>query len=196
MALVNGVLMLIGAETVLHSINTFRSVWVRGRYGGGKTFISFLLAEHLQVRFGYSVFSNVENVFQVGDSVADNHAVVVYDEAWITLGLGASPAQIKRYLAFLRKKDYVLIMPSVLPIAKGGWLLWIERRFNFGPVGLPLWVYHWGISGKSSKESGGIFYVWMPQKHFGMYDTLAQPDEMEGLFDVRTSSGPNGQTKK
>jgi len=192
---------LLGSEQVIHAINTFRAVWIRGRYGGGKTFVSFLLAEQLSKRFGYGVFSNVKNTIGVpyyatsedcqagiypddvgvGDMV---HTTVVYDEAWLSLGMGTSPKEVKKYLAFLRKRDFVLLMPSVLPMSKNAYLIWVERTFNLGALGIPLWIYQWGIAGQDAKKSGGRFVVWLPQKHFGMYDTLAQPDELPTLFGV------------
>ena len=172
---------LIGADMVLHSLNTFRSIWVRGRYGGGKTFISFLLAEQMQKRYGYSIYSNVDNEFQA-DEKPDEHAVIVYDEAWLTLGLGTSPKEIKKYLAFLRKRDYILVMPSVLPLAKGGWLLWVERSFNLGALGIPIWVYNWGIAGKSAKDSGILASTPPPSVRFRGFGDSALDFQVRGFI--------------
>ena len=98
------------------------------------------------------------------------------------LGEGKTQKKIKAYLAYLRKMDVVMLMPSVLPMAKNSYLLQCERLFNFGVFGLPVWLYRWWIAGKDPKKDGGKFLLLHPQKYFGKYDTIAMPMEMEHIF--------------
>ena len=199
--------MLIGAEVFLHAVYTFRNVWIGGRYGGGKTLLAVALADTLAKKYDFDTYSNapvnlpssVEHMTTCnGDSPAcdkqcqamieltgkgKHHTTVIYDEAWMALGAGTSPKQIKAYMAYLRKMDVVLLMPSVLPMAKNSYLLQCERLFNFGVFGIPIWLYHWWIAGKNPKKDGGKFMLVHPQKYFGQYETVALPRELEHLFE-------------
>lgn len=175
--------MLVGADVFLHAVHTFRSVWFRGRYGGGKTLLSFVVARSLAAEYGYTIYSNVAGV-GVAEALPQHSAVIIYDEAHLTLGQGTSPKDVRRYLAFLRKRDYVLLCPSVMPLARGAYLVWCERSLNLGSIGLPCWVYHWGVAGQTARKSGGSFVLLYPQRYFGTYDTLAQPDDLSAMFEV------------
>lgn len=201
------IIMMIGSSIFLHAVHTFRNVWVRGRYGGGKTLLAVALADSLSRSYGYKVYANIPVHLEKSVSnlatcdgtskLCDDgcrarlsaglpgkyHAVVIYDEAWLSLGSGTSPKQIKKYLAYLRKMDVVLLMPSVLQMARHSYLLWCERKMNLGALGIPIWSYQWAVAGSTPKKDGGTFYMVRPQRWFGVYDTHAQPEDLVSLFD-------------
>lgn len=192
--------MFIGADIFIHSLHTFRNVWMQGRYGGGKTLLSVALADYFHKKWGYTTFSNLavygdhvidEPVYCEGDDVLCTerckdfpklHSFIIYDEAWMSLGSGASPKQVRSYLAYLRKVDVIMVSCSVMDLSRNSYFLWVQRKYNFGTVGLPLWVYEWGLPRKTSKVSGGHFGLWWPQQYYNTYETDAQPDDLEYLF--------------
>ena len=186
---VNRDMPLIGAETFLQACHTFRAVWFRGRYGGGKTLLSVHVGKLLHRRWKYQLFTNIQaaeyvRVAQDGSTHLPEHSLIVYDEGWMSLGMGAKTKDIRAYMAYLRKVDYVLLIPSVLDLSPYGYLVWCERSLNLGPIGLPLWVYEWGLRGKGKKESGGSFFFLFPGREFGTYDTMSQPYDLTRLFEV------------
>lgn len=178
---------LVGGEPVLQAVHQFRSVWVKGRYGGGKTLLSVVLAHRLAERYGYEIASNIPvtggRLLKPSSAPPKSRTVVLFDEAWLALGEGVGQKRILQYMAFLRKQDLVLLMPSVLELGKKAFYLWIRRRYNFGVFGIPLWVYEWGMRGAWKKKDISTFMMWFPQRAFGSYDTLAQPEQIGVLFD-------------
>lgn len=195
---------LLAADTFLHAVHTFRAVWFQGRYGGGKTLLAVHVGRVVSKRFkgkfdSYSLVSNIaaDGYTAVSDlDFVPKSSVIVYDESWMSLGQGTSAKTIQAYMAFLRKVDYILLMPSVLELSRYGYLIWCERIFNFGPLGVPLWVYQWGMRGKKAKESGGTFFFLRPQSVFGTYDTLSQPYDLTELFTDDIESRSRSRAKE
>ncbi len=193
---------LVASDVFIHNLKVFRSCWFRGRYGGGKTLLSVALADLLHKKHDYNVFANIpvhvdgvipEMALCDGTSPRCDegckmgyqkyHTVVVYDEAWMALGLGmTSMKAIAAYLAYLRKFDLIMLLPSVQPMARNSYMLWCERKMNLGTMGIPYWAYEWGLPRKSAKDSGGSFGFLLPNAYFGKYDTHTQADDMEAFF--------------
>jgi hypothetical protein len=196
----------LGAQVFLQNIHSFRTCQFDGRFGGGKTLIAVAIARYMQQTYGYSIYSNIDITLdgvvqslpvcdckkclrsyrKMRDAhaqyVPQNHTCIVYDEAWLSFGQGAPSKQMQAYLAYIRKFDLIMLMPSVAPLAKTAAQLYCERTFNAGVFGIPLWIYQWGVKGKSVKDSGGKFALWRPSQMFGTYDTFAQPDILPGLY--------------
>lgn len=198
----------IGADVFLHNLHSFRTVRVDGRYGSGKTLLSVAIAKYFNEKFGYHIKSNVpvyldgvvkdlpicncekcmatyKDMLASGELLfPQNHTLVIYDEAWLTFRTGVSAKKMNDYLAFIRKVDLIMIMPSVLGLARDAAQLYVERVGNLGVLGLPIWIYQWGVTGKTVKDSGGKFVLWRPASYFGTYSTYAQPPMMDGLFNL------------
>lgn len=176
--------MLLGAESTLGYLQTYRIVHVGGRYGGGKTALAFKLAGELLDRgFSRYLVSNVRSVWE--DTPADvvlrdgsyADAVVVLDEGGLFL---KSSFDAEKFLAFLRKLNIVLIIPSVLPPSSRVRMLSIQRTMNLQTVGLPLWLYTTTLYYGHVKENSK-FWWWRPSEIYGIYDTLGFPSDDAGL---------------
>lgn len=189
--------MLLGAGQFLEACKSFRSVWFRGRYGGGKSYMAFMVARHFST-LGYGLISNIKNDigcprYAIDDDLSVNphlrvgldyyKNVIVYDEGGAnSLGDGAKSSDIKAYLAYLRKRDFILLVPSVLELDKRAFFIWCERSRPLTKLGIPLWIYEWGVKGYTKKQSGGSFAVFNPSAFFGSYDTYSEPLDLEELF--------------
>jgi len=199
--------MFLNADIFLNALHQNRTCWIKGRYGGGKTLLTVAIAQHFNRSHGYHIYSNIpiyldgvinemqkcscdrcqakyHHMEESGvEQIPQYHTLVAYDEAWLSFRRGARYQVMEAYLAYIRKVDLIMVMPSVMQMHRDAAQMWCTRLRNFGTFGLPIWLYEWGITGQSSKDSGGKFILWRPQKFFGTYDTYAQPTAIEGLFD-------------
>lgn len=176
--------MLIGADGVVGMLKNYRVMWINGRYGGGKTALAHMLAHEL-LRSGFSryLISNTRSVWrddpakvQLRDGVLAD-SVMILDEGGMFLQTGREADQ---YLAFMRKMNIVLIIPSVQPPSARVRFLTVQRFMTLGAVGLPMWLYSMTLM------SGGIreqmrFAWWKPQEIFGIYDTVGAPTDDGGI---------------
>lgn len=170
----------------------FRTLWIDGRYGGGKTALAVWLAT-LICRGGYAdkIVSNTPLNLPLVDKLQERDvydvkfAVLLLDEAWRYLGKGKS-RNIDDWLGYLRKYDQVLLLPSVRPLAADLRSLQALRTMNWQVLGIPLWQYSYmvddGTGGlrravkRSKKERRGRVFewsFWQPQRVFGLYDHSA-----------------------
>jgi hypothetical protein len=94
---------------------------------------------------------------------------------------GTSNGQVNQWLAYLRKQNQHILLPSVLPLARQVSHFVLERQYNLLPIGLPYWVYKWRLKGGSLSSKKETLYGWYwwgrPTKIFGYYDHLARPDD-------------------
>lgn len=170
-------------------VKTFRTIWLAGRFGGGKTSLAVALALSL-VRDGSCKFIASNVALTVGELVrkADAQEIrdvrdcaILLDEAWSVLGTGFDK-NARDWLAYLRKRNQYLLMPSVLPLARCVRTLTVERRFNGLIFGLPVWAYRWRLSSGTGDEKGTYLW-WRPKRIFGAFDTLGEPGDEWGIYE-------------
>jgi hypothetical protein len=171
----------------LRYVTLFRTLWLAGRYGGGKTALAvYLAAELVSNKFASTIVSNLPldlgvsgTVIKKGDIAEITDAVLLLDEGWQELEVGASNKAIKEWLAYLRKQNHFVLMPSVLALARQVSIFTVERRFNGLPFGVPYWFYQWrlttGLQTKKRSDRGWLWWHY-PQRMFGSYDTEYRPD--------------------
>ncbi len=163
----------------------FRVVWLSGRYGGGKTSLALHLADRL-VAAGDVQFVACNFPLRVGRVVAEyesfqdmvdntSDVCIIYDEGWQDLGVGASPKAIRQYLAYLRKRSSILLIPSVLPLSRSVAAVRVVRKLNALIFGLPLWWYEFSVDCGIKKPETGNYFWWRPQRVWGWYDNRSLP---------------------
>lgn len=179
---------------------TFRVGLVTGRYGGGKTSLCVWWAHRL-LSDGYAsrVMSNIP-LSLPGMRLACDYprrpdhwepdSVVLYDEAWLELGQGSPPSAVRSFLAYLRKDNCYLLLPSVLPMARQIVGLTVERVFNAYGVGLPFWFYFWELP--RGQERGTMIW-WHPSRVWGWYDTDYKPTDRWFLYERELSSSVSSE---
>lgn len=166
-------------------LKTFRIAVLGGRYGSGKTLLATKMAFDLasqgaikRIAANYPLALENETTVTLPEKktvLEIENAAIIYDEAWKYLGLDKSPSQIKNYLAYVRKNNTYLILPTVQDLSRLVRGVYIERIFNAGILGLPFWLYFCEIGQKRKSQ----FYYWLgrPSQYFGTYDTTYKPDE-------------------
>lgn len=176
---------LIGGSLFWQTFLGFRVCWLRGRYGGGKTALAVvMLAKLLAERHVEKVVSNIPMTFSLPPSMPLLNAGILLDEAWIYL---EGRRDVYDYAAFVRKFNHYLLLPSVFPVHNRLSFFFVQRVFNAYTLGLPFWVYEWGIRDKVVKEKG-YFVLWRPSSVFGHYRTDFVPGDDGGISDAIVST--------
>jgi hypothetical protein len=182
---------LLNAFALLGDIRTYRVVYIEGRYGGGKTSLAFKLASTLLDSGKYRyLLTNCMTTWadRPEDVILRNNAkgipqfadcVVIMDEAGLFLKYGRDADQ---FLSFLRKFNIVLILPSKEEVSRKLRSLRVQRIMNLETIGLPIWVYTYGLSYGQQKERSSFIWV-NPGEIFGYYDTDDTPADDAGLAD-------------
>ena len=167
-------------------LTIFRTLWLRGRPGGGKTSLSIKLAMEL-VNGGYAHNVAANTPLNIGikpEIVEDMEAVravkdtvIILDEAWQELGVGVRPKAVTDWMATIRHRNQYLVMPSVQELTRQAGTFSARRLWNGYLVGIPLWLYRWDIAGKGrDKGDTGKWLWWNPKSVFGFYDHRRSPD--------------------
>lgn len=181
--------MLLGHSLIMQQIRDFRIVGIEGRYGSYKTALAFRLAYEL-VKTGEfrHVVANLPNAFQSDFKdihLRDNElgdptfldTVFILDEGGIFLD---SDKEIKKFVAFLRKLNCILIIPSVMPLPSTAKTLVIARKNDFQKIGLPWLRYRAYLSSGRTKED--YTFSWLfPSEIYGIYNTYATPADADDI---------------
>lgn len=130
----------------------------------------------LNVDIEPTVTENVKDVTSLQD------AVLLMDEAGMYLDWGADQKTLKKWFQFLRKRNQIVLMPSVIPPIKYASQFTAQRLFNGPSMGLPVWVYRWELSVYSIKDKG-LYTWWNPASIFGLVDTNYEPNEEWFIYD-------------
>lgn len=176
--------MLYNASTVLNLMSLFRITTLGGRPGSGKTSLAFRLAFELvrQGKYRY-IISNCPSVWNeqpekvVLRSGRWADAVFVLDEAGTFLKAGA---KLDTYIAYMRKLNVCIILPTFLPPSSRLKVLTIQRTMNWKSVGLPVWQYTGALASDAVRETFGFLWI-NPHEIFGIYDTNGFPSDDGGL---------------
>lgn len=157
-----------------------KTLYVGGRFGGGKTALAFILSAELYQRGWIDrILTNVPSVLAEPSAKAPiERCSLVIDEAHQFLD---EYERAKHISAYLRKFESFLFCPSVFPPHRRLTVLSCQRIYNGYTLGLPLWVYKWQCVLGFVKEEG-YFCVLRPDKIFGYYDTSGIPSNDGGIF--------------
>lgn len=177
---------LINAETFVNLVEVYRIIWIKGRFGGGKSALAYRIAYEL-VKKGFCkhILSNIQDVWSSSfeDIQFDENdllsTVIIADEGGLFLRYGRD---VEEFLTLLRKLNIVLLIPSVLPPSQRVRFFSVQRVMNLNRVGLPMWVYRWTLNygGEIEKE----FFVWyQPSEIFGVFDTKSPPVDDAGISE-------------
>ncbi len=178
--------MLINSQAVVELTKMYRVLWIQGRYGGGKTALAFRLAyELLNSGFSRYLISNCRSVWS--DSMDDVtvrdgaylDACIILDEGGLFLRTGKDTED---FLAFMRKFNIVLLIPSVRPPSRSVCQLSVQRVLNLRKLALPAWLYRCNLRYENIRENYWFLW-WWPSEIFGIYDTRDVPVDDAGVSD-------------
>lgn len=102
-------------------------------------------------------------------------SAVIFDEAWTVASSvkGAQKQALTGMMAYLRKRNLVVMMPSAIPLHRVLSFFSVQRVFNFAGWSIPLYVYRWEVRLLSVRYHGlfGLCPTWV----YPLYDTLGVP---------------------
>jgi hypothetical protein len=159
----------------------YRTLWIRGRLGGGKTLLAFAIADHL-LKLGtfVNVASNVPHDYD-RPVASIRRSVVVLDEAHQVLDSRAYGKNDKSYGAYARKTDCIWLFPSVFPIDVRQRSLFVERVWALGDL---LWIYKGGLELGYAAGEQFSFWLWRPSLYYGKYATRFIPAGDAGILEL------------
>ena len=173
----------IWADEFLSMLVVYRALWIKGRFGGGKTSLAVILAAWLMNT--RNVVKSVANFPNVLSSDIDPYSLlydvsILMDETHAFIG---DRKGVDRYAKYLRKTNYFLLMPSVMPPHIKLCFFTVQRIFNGYRYGIPIWVYNWALKSGATSEKG-YFAIWRPHLAFGSYPTRFVPFDDGGIGDA------------
>lgn len=190
----------LGHSTFWGMLTNFRVVWIRGRYGGGKTALAMMLGAKL-LADGYCerVVSNIKCSFGSPASELHKPSAIILDEAWMYV---ETRQDVHEYAGFVRHLSHYLLLPSVFSVHSRLSMFTVQRVFNAYSLGLPLWLYRWNLRDKDVKENG-YFGVWRPSVIFNHYparnvagDDAGISDEISKLLALKGFKGTRRQQRQ
>jgi hypothetical protein len=156
---------LLGGE-FLDMFSSWRVLWLRGRFGGGKTSLAFILATWVWWQgLVDNIYSNIRSPLCGVPQLPLHSAALVLDEAWQIL---TSAKAVEDYAAFVRHLNLYLLLPSVYPPHPRLRFLSAQRVFDARFCGIPLWVYRWSLGSGAVREHG-YFAFWNPAAIYPYY---------------------------
>jgi len=198
--------MFIKADDFFAQLAIFRLLWIRGRLGGGKTLLSFAIAQEMLKRgIVDGVISNVPHALPLpewrelmpdGRHRLIRGSCIVFDEAWTVLDNRTSMANDRSYGAFARKLETYWLFPSVIPIDKRVSYLSCERSMRLSiPIiaqvlSLLLWLPIIGALFKPFEWLSREFWIYRWTVELGYISEsgwfiLGCPDGYFGLYDTK-----------
>lgn len=171
----------IGAATFWDTFCAFRIVWIRGRFGAGKTSLAVLMAARLLAEKRVTAcVGNIPMTFQSQPTIPMEQSAIMLDEAWMYI---EGRKDVTDYAGFVRKFEHYLLLPSVFPVHSRMAFFYVQRVWNGYTLGLPMWFYRWGLRMNDVRESGS-FAIKNPVAVFGHYPTKFVPGTDKGISDA------------
>jgi hypothetical protein len=163
--------MLIGEERVLGILESYRLLWIGGRFGGGKTSLAFRLARPFLER-GYRLLTNIRTVWADDPSDIDfidrfGHLrlVVIMDEGGLWLKRNR---MVEAMAAYAAKMDCIYIISSFFPPASYFRIFRIQVLYGFRHIRIPLIFYRWFLASYGFSDKGLLIWI-RPEEIYGVY---------------------------
>jgi hypothetical protein len=170
--------MLILGELFMEYVKQYRSVWLAGRLGGGKTSLAVYVARML-AKEGYRIISNirVEGAIRVPAPEDFSRAVVILDEAADFLDAYEFRNELLASFKYLRHFDLIVLLACTDKVHARLRKLIVERVFRLEallPLPTPIWLYRFWVGPDRwrKKESIGSYFLFIPPAWlFKSYDS-------------------------
>jgi len=176
--------MFLFADEFLYNFMSWRTLWIAGRLGGGKTALAVALADYLvQRKHAAGVIANFPHALPLHPWREPAHdgrprgirgAVIIFDEAWQLLDRRTWQTNDRSYGAYARKLETFWIFPSVFALDIRLSILSCRRQTMIQTPFFQAWLYKWALHAPGV-EHGGRFLWISPEKYFGTYDTRYVP---------------------
>jgi hypothetical protein len=153
--------MLILGELFIEYVKQYRSVWITGRLGGGKTALATYVA-YVLAKEGYKIISNIriDRAIRLPKPDDFSRAVVILDEAADFLDAYEFRNELLAAFKYLRHFDLICLFPCADKIHSRLRKLIVERVFRLEallPLPFPIWVYRYWIGPGSFSRATSIY---------------------------------------
>jgi hypothetical protein len=170
--------MLILGELFIEYVKQYRSVWITGRLGGGKTALATYIA-YVLAKEGYKIISNIriDGAIRLPKPEDFSRAVVILDEAADFLDAYEFRNELLAAFKYLRHFDLICLFPCADKIHSRLRKLIVERIFRLEallPLPFPVWVYRYWIGPGSFSRATSIYsyFAFIPSSRlFRSYDS-------------------------
>lgn len=177
--------MLVNADILLQAIQSYRLVWLSGRFSGGKTSGAYRIAQEF-LEQGYRLITNNMCVWadkfekvQLLDESNHLKSVVILDEGGQYF---KSSKQIEMIASYAAKMDCIYLIPSFFPPTRTAQVIIIQPVFNLKAAGLPVIVYRWRVKVGSFEDKGNFFWI-NPQEIYGVYSRQDPGDNASQIIE-------------
>jgi len=165
----------------LRLLRDYRVAWLAGRYGSYKTALSVMICiEYLERGWvDYAVGNFPAAPFTDWGRIPElRDVIVVLDEG----GNWLNDKSFNEVTAFLRKRNIVLLIPSVQPPNLKARTLNLQMVFNANSLGIDWIFYACKLDYLNIKETYRL--NWRGTKEiFGLYDTEYAPTDGDGIIE-------------
>ena len=176
----------IGASGLLQLIQSYRLVWIGGKFGGGKTAFAIRISEEY-LKLGYRLLTNTPCIWgdewervRLHPETGMLNAVVVMDEAGLAL---KATRQVEAMAAYAAKMDCIYLFPSFFPPIRAAQVVTIQPVFSFVQIGLPFTVYKWRVKIGAFSDGGTFVWSW-PSEVWGVYSRRAPESSIYDLISL------------
>lgn len=173
----------VGASGLIQIVQSYRLVWIGGRFSGGKTSFALRISEEF-LKYGYRLLTNTPSVWaddwntvRLDSETGMLKAVVVMDEAGLAL---KATRQVEAMAAYAAKMDCIYLFPSFFPPIRAAQVVTVQPIFSFVQIGIPIIVYRWRVKIGAFEDKGTFLWAW-PSEVWGVYSRRAPESS---IFDL------------
>lgn len=155
----------------------YRVGWIGGRFGSGKTLQSVMMSAHLAELHGYETIANFNLMWGLKEfpNRQPLRLCIIIDEAGMETATRLGHLS-EGLLAYLRKMEVVILLPSFIPPARKLQFLRYSTSLNLNPIGVDMAIYNWDVSLAGYKARGS--YMVVGTKHYKRcYDSFSAQDQ-------------------
>lgn len=153
------------AGDFLEAVCAWRTCWIGGRLGGGKTLLAVAIADWLlENKMVDGVWANFPTTLPANSTLWKN--AFLLDESWQFLDSRVSHNTYTLYGAWARKQASFWLFPSIFPPDNRVRMVSVTRVWQLLITPTPIWCYRWTAYG----GDGGHFLL-LPAKHFAQFES-------------------------
>ena len=173
--------MFIFANQFLENIVAWRSAWIGGRLGGGKTLLAIAIADWLiQKKLVDGAWTNFPCGLPAAKTI--RRCVFILDESWQFIDSRLSRNMQSVYGAWARKLGSFWLFPSIYPPDNRVRCVTVARTTELLLSPKPMWIYDYHTLSTDKRGNPDVnSFVLLPQRYFGMYDTTWIPWDDGGI---------------
>ncbi len=174
----------VGASGLVQIIQSYRLIWIGGRFSGGKTSFALRIAQEF-LKLDYRLLTNTPSIWaddwdtvRLQEDTGMLKAVVIMDEAGLAL---KATRQVEAMAAYAAKMDCIYLFPSFFPPIRAAQVVTVQPVFSFVQIGIPVIIYRWRVKIGAFEDKGTFGWV-SPSEVWGVYSRRAPESSIYDLI--------------